>query len=30
MPSRLLREGILSSDRIEKLDFPGEVFTDAS
>lgn len=26
MPSRLLREGILSSDRIEMLDWPSEVF----
>lgn len=26
MPSRLLREGILSSDRIDHLDFPAEVF----
>lgn len=26
MPSRLLREGILSSDRVDALDFAGEVF----
>lgn len=26
MPSRLLREGILDSDRIEQLDWPAEVF----
>lgn len=26
MPSRLLREGILSSDRVEQLDAPAEVF----
>jgi hypothetical protein len=26
MPSRLLREGILSSDRVDQLDFPAEVF----
>lgn len=26
MPTRLIREGILASDRIEQLDWPGEVF----
>jgi len=26
VPSRLIREGILTSDRIEQLDFPAEVF----
>lgn len=26
MPNRILREGILSSDRVEKLDYPAEVF----
>lgn len=26
MPSRLIREGILSSERVEALDFPAEVF----
>lgn len=26
MPNRILREGILSSERIEMLTFPGEVF----
>lgn len=26
MPTRLLREGILSSDRVDRLDFPAEVF----